>query len=97
MCLITIIEIFQDLFPHADAGFGLITQFLIEGFHVGIGVEDLEIDLEATKLSQGLFGMLDELRTNALIAKRGSDSERIEPASVPIITSHNGTNDLFIL
>ena len=78
-----------QLLPHTDPFFDFIAKFFVKGNHTGIGGEHLQIKLETTKCFDLLFHSLHQHRRNALSAKGWADTERIDPAAVPIVAPHD--------
>src|SRR5581483_4299926 len=59
--------------------------------------QDLEIDLQAAELREFLFDPANQSRTNAPATAARLDGERVDPAAVAVVATHDGSDDLFLL
>src|SRR5262245_36539913 len=75
-------------FAHADPLLDGVAQPLVEGDHAGVRRADLQVDLEATALGQGVLQAADQGCPDAAAPGRRPDGHRVNPAAVAVVAAH---------
>jgi hypothetical protein len=58
---------------------------------------NLQVDLSASKRPQNLLRLPHQRRSNAVTPNVISNGNRVEPTTMSVVTSHDGTDDTIIL
>jgi hypothetical protein len=87
------VNVFLYSLSHADSLFHGIPEGFIKRADTFIPFHDLQIDFDAAFVDQSTLGEPNQPRANAVLAKCRSDSHRIDPAAMPVVSGHRGAND----